>query len=170
MTYYFTNGKSITIPDEELDSIARGLGVSRAEAVGIWLEDAEYEINEEQAALDAAASKVKIDHGAEETKRGRKKGTPRTVKVSDEKKELFDTILRNLDRCNGVYRSDIEVLKENKLIRVRIGEKTFKIDIIEERKPRKQVQNLLKMREKITKSCGFPRVRAKKHPLFNKNT
>lgn len=137
MIYYFTNGKSVTIPDEELDSIAHGLGVSRSEAVSIWLEDAEYEINEEQAALDAAASKVKIDHGAEKTKRGRKKGTPRTVKVSDEKKELFDTILRNLDRCDGVYRSDIEVLKENKLIRVRIGEKTFKIDIIEERKPRK---------------------------------
>lgn len=136
MRYTFSNGKTITIPNEELDRISSGLGVSLSEAVGIWLEDAEYEINEEQEALDAAAKKVKIDHEAEEKRRGRKKGTPRTVKVSDEKKELFDTILRNLDRCDGVLRSDITVLKENKLIRVRIGEKTFKIDIIEERKPR----------------------------------
>ena len=136
MTYVLSNGKTINIPGEELDKISRGLGVSRSEAIGIWLEDAEYEINEEQEALDNAASKVKIDHGAEEHKRGRKKGTPRTVKVSDEKKELFSTILQNLDRTDGVYRSDIEVLKENKLIRVRIRDKFFKIDIIEERKPR----------------------------------
>ena len=137
MTYFLSNGKTINIPDEDLDRISCGLGVSRSEAIGIWLEDAEYEINEEQEALDNAANKVKIDHGAEERKRGRKKGTPRTVKVSEEKKELFDTILRNLDRAEDVYRSNIEVLKENKLIRVRIGDKFFKIDIIEERKPRK---------------------------------
>ena len=136
MNYFLTNGKMINIPDDELDKISTGLGVSRSEAVGIWLEDAEYEINEEQEALDNAASKVKINHGAEEHKRGRKKGTPRTVKVSVEKKELFDTILRNLDRTEDVYRSNIEVLKENKLIRVRIGDKSFKIDIIEERKAR----------------------------------
>lgn len=136
MRYTFSNGKSINIPDDELERISAGLGVSRSEAVGIWLEDAEYEINEEQEALNNAATKVKIDHGAEETKRGRKKGTPRTIKISDEKKELFSTILQNLDRAEGVYRQNIEVLKENKLIRVRIGDKTFKIDIIEERKPR----------------------------------
>ena len=136
MTYFLSNGKTINIPDEDLDKISHGLGVSRSEAIGIWLEDAEYEINEEQEALDKAASKVKISRDAKEHKRGLKKGTKRVVKVSDEKKELFDTILRNLDRCDGVYRSDIEVLKENKLIRVRIGEKTFKIDIIEERKAR----------------------------------
>jgi hypothetical protein len=136
MRYTFSSGKSIEIPNDELEKISAGLGVSRAEAIGIWLEDAEYEINEEQEALDASAKKVKIDHGAEEVKRGVKKGTKRTVKISNEKKELFSTILRNLDRAEGVYRSDIEVLKENKLIRVRIGEKTFKIDIIEERKPR----------------------------------
>ena len=132
----FSNGKTVNIPEDDITRIEQGLNVSRGEAIDIWLEDAEYKINEEQEALDNAAGKVKIDHGAEEHKRGRKKGTPRTVKVSDEKKELFSTILRNLDRTDGVYRSDIEVLKENKLIRVRIGDKSFKIDIIEERKPR----------------------------------
>lgn len=134
MKYFLSSGKMINIPDAELDSISRGLGVSRSEAIGIWLEDAEYEINEEQEALDQSASKVKISREAGD---GHKKSNPRTVKVSDEKKELFSTILKNLDRCDGVYRQDIEVLKENKLIRVKIGEKFFKIDIIEERKTRK---------------------------------
>lgn len=157
MTYFLSNGKTINIPDEDLDRISRGLGVSRSEAIGIWLEDAEYEINEEQEALDKIASKVKINHDAEAHKRGRKKGIPRTVKVSDEKKELFSTILQNLDRTDGVYRSDIEVLKENKLIRVRIGDKSFKIDIIEERKAREQVQNLLKTTRKLLNLVVFPR-------------
>lgn len=59
---------------------------------------------------------------------------PRTVKISDEKKELFNTILQNLNRAIGVENENITVLKENKLIQVKIGEKIFKIDIIEQRK------------------------------------
>lgn len=136
MIYYTEAGKKIDVPDEEINKIASGLGVSFGEAVQIWLEDAEYEINEEQEALDVSAKKVKVNHGAEEVKRGPKKGTPRNVKVSNEKKELFDTIVKNLDRCWGVSRENIKILKENKLIEVTFNDKTFKIDIIECRKPR----------------------------------
>lgn len=63
---------------------------------------------------------------------------PHPVKISDEKKALFDTILTNLDRCVGVERENIEILKENKLIQVKIGTKTFKIDITETRPPKKK--------------------------------
>jgi hypothetical protein len=62
----------------------------------------------------------------------------RPVKISDEKKLLFDTILRNIDRCEGVERENIEILKENKLIQVKIGTKTFKVDLIECRPPKKK--------------------------------
>ena len=134
MRYTFSNGKLINIPDDELERISAGLGVSRAEAVSIWLEDAEYEINEEQEALDNAAKKVKISYGAEEKRRGPKKGTPRIVKVSNEKKELFHKIYSQLLTYGN---SKVTILKENKLIEVRINEKTFKVDIIEERKSKK---------------------------------
>ena len=127
--------KWIEIPDNEVEKIAAGLGISMAEAAQVWLEDAEIEINEEQAELDKTASKVKIDRGVAQEKRTATK--PRTVKVSDEKKELFDTILRNLDRCWGVSRENIKILKENKLIEVSFNDKTFKIDVIECRKPKK---------------------------------
>lgn len=127
--------KWIEIPDNEVEKIAVGLGISMAEAAQVWLEDAEIEINEEQAELDKTASKVKIDRGVAQEKRTATK--PRTVKVSDEKKELFDTILRNLDRCWGVSRENIKILKENKLIEVSFNDKTFKIDVIECRKPKK---------------------------------
>lgn len=74
-----------------------------------------------------------FDHAARESapkaKNAPKK--PHTVKVSDEKKELFNTILQNLTRTVGVESENITVLTENKLIQVRIGDKTFKIDVVE---------------------------------------
>jgi len=58
---------------------------------------------------------------------------PRTVKISDEKIQIFteirDFLLKNYEK--------VEILKENKLIQVKIGEKVFKIDIIEQRTPKK---------------------------------
>ena len=136
MKYTLASGKEIKIPDIDIEKSMKNLELTKEEAIQMWLEDNDYEVNDEQIALDNKAKLVKIDHGAKNID---KKSTskPRTVKISDEKKELFDTILRNLDRCDGVYRSDIEVLKENKLIRVRIGEKTFKIDLIEQRNKKK---------------------------------
>ena len=58
---------------------------------------------------------------------------PRTVKISDEKVELFSEIRADLE---DVYKENVTILKENKLIQVKIGEKIFKIDIIEQRPPK----------------------------------
>ena len=135
MRYTLTDGKTISIPDAEIEANMK-LGISKEEAVEMWLEDNEYEVNEEQTALEEKAKGVKIDHGAGTTER-KKPSKPRTVHTSDEKKELFDTILKNLDRADGVNRENITVLKENKLIQVKIGSKTFKIDLIEQRPPKK---------------------------------
>ena len=63
-------------------------------------------------------------------KKGKKEKKPKTVKVSDEKKELFDMIYGGLiDNYGG----NVEILKENKLIQVKINEKIFKVDLIEQR-------------------------------------
>ncbi|MBQ9214633.1 MAG: hypothetical protein IJ150_11955 [Bacteroidales bacterium] len=64
------------------------------------------------------------------------KSAPRERKasVSAEKTALFNDLLRILDRCEGVFRENIKVLRENKLIEVKINNKIFKIDIIEQRK------------------------------------
>lgn len=131
MRYTLTDGKTISIPDAEIEANMK-LGISKKEAVKMWLEDNEYEINEEQTALEEKAKGVKIDHGAGSVER-KKPTKPRTVHTSDEKKELFETILTNLDRMEGVERENIKVLKENKLIQVQIGTKIFKIDVIETR-------------------------------------
>lgn len=85
---------------------------------------------EEQNALDQKAkeNKVGADARAEKSKTERK---PRTVVISDEKQRLFAEIF---DELHEIYGENAKIEKENKLIIVKIGEKTFKIDLIETRK------------------------------------
>lgn len=135
MRYTLKTGKVIVIPDAEIKQNMTALELTEQEAVEVWLEDNEYEINEEQAALDEKAKKEKVS--VEAGKGQRKKIEHRTVKISDEKKAVFDTILENLDRCELIDRENVSILKENKLIQVKIGEKVFKIDVIEQRPPKK---------------------------------
>lgn len=139
MRYNFkVNGscKQITIPDEEIKNNMKLLDLTEQESIEMWLEDNGYLDNQEQVELDEKAKKVKIDHDARAAAAPKEK-KPRTIKVSDEKKELFATIVKNLDRAEGVERENVTILKENKLIEVKIGEKTFKIDVIESRPPKK---------------------------------
>ena len=133
MRYNF-NGKSLNIPDAELEKSMKLLGLTKEEAIEMWLEDEGYLDNEEQSELCDKAKKNKITatiHAASGEKK--KQSKPKTVKVSDEKVKLFNEILENLYR----YNENVEVLKENKLIQVKIDEKTFKIDLIEQRPPKK---------------------------------
>lgn len=90
-----------------------------------YFEDEQTELNEKAKNLPRNYEK-----SVEKTKKSDKK--PKTVKVSDEKVALFNEILADLE---DVY-DNVEILKENKLISVKIGEKIFKIDIIEQRKPK----------------------------------
>lgn len=130
------NNKIINIPDDEIKTNMELLEVSKAEAIEIWLDDNDYTINEEQKELDEKAKKVKIQHGAsaiDKTKKREKK--PRTVKISDEKKLFFDSISQNInDFCiqNG---AEMKILTQNKIIAVKIGDKYFKLDLIQARKP-----------------------------------
>ena len=135
MRYTLPNGKNVNIPDDEIKKSMKALDLSKEDAIQMWLEDNDYEVNEEQAELDAKAKKVKIDHGASAVDKSEKKEKkPRPKVASDEKKELFDEIFSNLQ---DVYKQNAQIVKENKLITVKIGEKVFKIDLIEQRKPKK---------------------------------
>lgn len=133
MTYNL-NGKNINIPDAEIEKSMKLLELTKEEAIEMWLEDEGYLDNEEQLELEQKAKENKITatiHGAGSEKR--KSAKPKTVKVSDEKVKLFNEILENLYKFN----ENVEILKENKLIQVEINGKVFKIDLIEQRKPKK---------------------------------
>jgi len=133
MQYKTDTGKVVNIPDKDIEKNMRLLDIDKEEAVHVWLVDHDLEEDEELEELDAKASKVKIDHNAGDTKARKKSDTPRVVKVSDAKKELFTQVFANLQ---SFYANNATILKENKLISVKIGDKTFKIDIIEQRPPK----------------------------------
>ena len=130
---YQLGNKTINIPDADIQNFMKSLDLSKEDAIQMWLEDNDYEVNEEQAELDAKAKKVKIDHGASAVDKTQKEKKPRPKVASDEKKELFDEIFSNL---SDVYGQNARIEKENKLIIVKIGEKEFKLDLIETRKPK----------------------------------
>jgi gamma-glutamyl:cysteine ligase YbdK (ATP-grasp superfamily) len=138
MRYDF-NGKSINIPDAELEKSMKILGMTKEEAIEMWLEDEGYLDNEEQAELEQKAKENKITatiHGASATEK-KKQSKPKTVKVSDEKQRLFKELSAVIKEYCIDEGGKCEILKENKLIQVEIGGKIFNIDLIEQRKPKK---------------------------------
>lgn len=126
---YGKNSKHYTIPNKEIEKLQAKLKIPFGEAVEVWLTDHDLEENEEQVLLNKKASAVAREKVSGEKKADRK---PRTVKISDEKQALFKHIFDELSD----YWENVTVLKENKLIEVKINDKIFKIDIIEHRKPK----------------------------------
>lgn len=128
MLYNF-GGKQIRIPDDEIAVAMKKLGLSEPEAIQMWLEDEGFLDNEEQEALCEKAKENKVRVQGEGLKERKPREKPKTVKVSDEKAQLFNEIVENLKE-NG---RNFEISKQNKLILVKINEKVFKIDLIEQR-------------------------------------
>ena len=131
MITYELGKRKIRIPDEDINKYMKNHGLTQDEAIQVWLEDEGYLENEEQEILETKAKENRITATIHEAgnKVKRKRSTPRTVKVSDEKQQLFTEITETLE----VSCLEFEILKENKLIQVKIGEKIFKIDVIEQR-------------------------------------
>lgn len=131
MITYELGKRKIRIPDEDINKYMKNHGLTQDEAIQVWLEDEGYLENEEQEILETRAKENRITSTIHEAgdKVKRKRSTPRTVKVSDEKQQLFNEITETLE-VSGL---EFEILKENKLIQVKIGEKVFKIDVIEQR-------------------------------------
>lgn len=123
--------KSVNIPTSEIKNLMVKLDLTEEEAINTWLEDNNYQTNEEQASLDKIANQIKISRGADgEKKENPKPRKPREVKISDEKKQLFHIIYSALLELGS---PNVEILKENKAFQCKIGEKLFKVDIIEHR-------------------------------------
>ena len=129
------NGKSVNIPDKDIESYMKSLDLTKEQAIEMWLDDEGYTDNEEQLELEKKAKESGIMrdiHGASAMDKA-KKTAPKTVKVSEEKQRLFNDICCRLDDLVD----DLTVLKENKLIQVVINGKIFKIDVIEQRPKKK---------------------------------
>ena len=127
--------KTINIPEATIKEYEKCFELSTEDAIKMYLEEEGYLDNAELDELEEKAEKNKVSvRGEAKSKTERKKTSkPKVVKVSDTKKELFSKISQFLSETFG---ENAEILKENKLIQVKIGEDMFKIDIIQQRKPK----------------------------------
>lgn len=124
----------INIPDSEIEKSMKILDLTKEQAIEMWLEDEGYLDNEEQLELTQKAKENKITatiHSARDVSKP-KASKPKTVKVSEEKQTIFADILENLQKNY----ENVEIVKQNKLIQVKLNGKTFKIDLIEQRPPK----------------------------------
>lgn len=131
--FEYEDDKFVNIPKAEVENLMSKLDLNEFEACELWCDEHDLTENEEWNEAIEKTKNYKVKHDVAGKPR-EKKAKPRTVVVSDEKQTLFSDIWQNLSE---IYGENAEIVKENKLIIVKIGEKTFKVDLIEQRKPKK---------------------------------
>lgn len=131
MNYKFNN-KNITIPDSEIQNNMKLLGISKEEAIQMWLEDNDYLENEIVVELTKKAKANKaVDHGAKADKE--RKPVKRERKPDLEKENLIQMFADCLK--NAGY--DAKITNKSKLIEFTVGENHYKLDLVKQRPPKK---------------------------------
>ena len=131
------NGKVVKAMTSYLENMCNILDMDMDEAVLTWLEDEGYLENEEQEELCAAAKENKslaaarkgIRDGAKE-----KKKAVRTVKENPTKEMVIAAIAKAVEGIDGA--TNIIVENKSKLITFELNNESFKIDLIQRRKPK----------------------------------
>ena len=131
------NGKVVKAMTSYLENMVKTLDIDMDEAVLTWLEDEGYLENEEQEELCAAAKENKslaaarkgIRDGAKE-----KKKVVRTIKENPTKEMIISEIAKCIEAINGTANMVVE--NKGKLITFELNNESFKIDLIQRRKPK----------------------------------
>lgn len=132
MRYTF-EGKTITIPDADLEKSMKLLDISKDEAIQMWLEDNDYCENEEVEILTAKAKENKaVQHGAVNVNKSRT-ATKRERKPDVEKEEIISKLAEFLETIG----TSVKITNKSKLIEFEIGENHYKVDLIKQRPPKK---------------------------------
>lgn len=131
---YELNGKKIKIPDEEIKRSMEFLGLSKSEAIKMYLEDEGYLDNPYVDELTAKAKEAKISHDAKSEKPRKNAGKPRERKPDEEKEKLID-ILANALVAEGF---EAKVTNKSKIIEFSIEDRHYKLDLIKSRPPKEE--------------------------------
>ena len=130
MNYNF-NGKTIRIPDAEIQKSMKLLNLSQDEAVQMWLEDEGYLENEVVEELTAKAKINKVNHEARTDKP--RKSVKRERKPDEEKENL----IKILADCLESHGFEAKITNKSKIVEFNIGENHYKLDLIKQRPPKK---------------------------------
>ena len=126
-------GKKVNIPDEELDKLVDKLDLSLAEAIDLWLEDNDLQVNEEQEELDKKAKASRITATIHEAKAEKPRKERKVTRKEDSTKE---SIIKALAEKLEELATDVKIENVGKLITFKLGDDTFKLDLIRQRKPK----------------------------------
>ena len=137
INYELDENQFVKIPQDEIDRIMKGLGVSEDDACWIWCEDNGKIDNEEQNELDKKAKENRITatiHQARaEQPKERKKVERKPDQVKDELVENLKAFL--IEQC---FMENVTITKVGKLVEFDCGGEHFKLDLIRQRPPKKK--------------------------------
>ena len=131
MNYTLENGKVVRIPDAEIENNMRLLEITREEAVQMWLEDNDFQTNEEVEELTKKAKVNKINREA-------KADAPRKKVVRERKPDVEkEKLIEILTNCLKNAGFEAEITNKSKIIEFNVGENHYKLDLIKQRPPKK---------------------------------
>lgn len=133
MEYKTKKGKKVNIPDDEIDTLVDKLDLSIAEACELWLEDNALQVNEEQEELDKKAKASRITATIHEAKATKERKERKVVRKEDTTKE---NIIKALAERLEQLATEVKIENVGKLITFKLGEDSFKLDLIRQRKPK----------------------------------
>ena len=128
------NNKIVRVEKNYLDNMITALDIDMDEAVLTYLEDEEYEINDEQEELTKKAKENRITatiHKAEDKTKERKK-TERAPKENPTKEGIISELFNCVSALEGVSNCRIE--NKTKIVTFDLNGESFKIDLIQRRK------------------------------------
>ena len=131
------NGKVVKAMTSYLENMCNILDMDMDEAVLTWLEDEGYLVNEEQEELvqkskenkSLAAARKGVRDGAKE-----KKKVVRTIKENPTKEMIISEIFKCIEAIDGT--ANVVVENKSKLITFELNNESFKIDLVQRRKPK----------------------------------
>jgi ribosomal protein L12E/L44/L45/RPP1/RPP2 len=139
MKYELDNGRTINIPDKDIERLQKSLNISYNEAVYTWLVDEEYITDETVEELSEKAKKNRITatvHQAKADNSQKKERKPREKKENPLKKQIISGIHDYfLDEIGHIFPKDttITVRNDEKYIDLCVDGLEFTINLVQHR-------------------------------------
>ena len=128
------NDRVVRVDKSYLDNMVAALEIDMDEAVLTYLEDEEYEINDEQEQLTKKAKENRITatiHQAEDRTKERKRAV-RTIKENPTKEMVIAEMFKSIQNIAGV--TDCRIENKAKIITFTLNGENYKLDLIQRRK------------------------------------
>ena len=136
INYELDENQIVKIPQDEIERIKKGLGVSEDDACWIWCEDNGKIVNDEQEKLDKKAKESRITATIHQA---RAENTKERKKVERKPDQVKDSLVESLKAFlieQGF--ENVAITKVGKLVEFDCGGEHFKLDLIRQRPPKKK--------------------------------